>query len=142
MKKEITATPVPEHERMKFMPFLYTTYCFILAEQTMFRTARKISKDYQGGHWQFVKLSNGSGYAYPEGPTKFNVRVSGNDFEGMLSREAFGIVCTLFALSNACAYAFMKEKTVANESLAERYHQLLDFVQQLPEAKLIFKAID
>lgn len=142
MKAEIKATPVPEHERLKFIPFLYTTYCFILAEQTMFRSARKLSKEYQGGHWQFVRLSNGSGYAYPEQPEKFNIAVSGNGFEGKLSREAFGIVCTLFALSNACSYAFMKEKTAANESLADRYHKLLDYAQQLPEAKLIFRAID
>jgi hypothetical protein len=142
MKKEITATPVPEHERPKFMPHLYTARCFILSEQTMFRTARKLSKQYAGGHWEFVRLSNGSGYAYPDSPEKFDIRVSGNGFEGTLGKEAFGIVCTLFALSGSCAYAFMKELAAANETLHDHYHQLLDYVQQHAEAKLIFRAID
>ncbi|WP_179400666.1 antirestriction protein [Burkholderia guangdongensis] len=139
---EITVTAVPEQERMKFMPYLFTAKCFILSEQTLFRTARKISKEYNGGHWEFAKLSNGSGFAYPESPEKFSVYVDGNGFEGELGREAFGIVCTLFALSGACAYAFMKEMTAANETLHDHYHQLRDYVAQHTEAKQIFRAID
>lgn len=140
--KEITAVVVPENERMSFMPRLFTEKLFVFGESTMFSTARKISRSYRGGHWEFVRLSNGSGYAYPESPAEFDVFVEGNDFEGKLSREAFGIVCTLFALSGACSYAFFKEMTAANGSLSDRYHELRDYTSQHADAKLIYRAID
>jgi hypothetical protein len=140
--KEITGSVVPEQSRMEFMPTLFTKQCFVVGEQILFNTARKISKDYKGGLWQFVKLSNGSGFAYPEQPDVFNVSVPGNGYEGELSAEAFGIACTMMTLSETTMFAYMREMTAANEALADHFHKLGDFVAKHAESSKIFRAID
>jgi len=139
---EITATVVPENQRMSFMPMLFTKNIVVFGEGMMFRAARAFSKDYTGGHWEFIKLSNGSGYAHPTDLDEYNVLVQGNGFEGKLSADAFGIVCTMSALSEATMFCFLKEMTAANETCAKHYHQLREYLYQHEEAKLISQAID
>jgi hypothetical protein len=138
----ITSTVVPEHQRLDFMPSLFTRQCFVVGERMLFGVARRISQDYQGGLWTFVRLSNGAGYAYPVVPSQFNVFVSGNGYEGELSADAFGILCTLMALSETTMFAYMREMTAANEALADHFHLLGDFAAQHAEASKIFRAKD
>ncbi|MDL4916290.1 MAG: antirestriction protein [Enterobacterales bacterium endosymbiont of Blomia tropicalis] len=91
----ITARIIPNNRRMAFLPRLFGAW-YLTGEAGVYNHARTLCADYQGGSWEFVELSCGSGFMYPLSAERFTVSVSGNWFEGELSAEATGIVLTLF----------------------------------------------
>ena len=142
MVQKITSKKVPIERRKTFFPDLFTPQFFVLGEANLYDTATQLSKDYHGGLWDFVQLSNEGGFAYPYGPKEFNIYVPGNGYQDTLEPETFGIICTLFALSNTCIQAFNLKIRAANEVLADRYHALRDYVAQRPDRRIIMASID
>lgn len=132
---QITARTIPDDERLSFLPRVLAGK-YMLFENTVYGFADRNSKDYSGGFWTFVELSNGGFFIHPIAPEHFNVSCWGNHFEGRLSADAFGIGLTLFALSH------MSFEKGAPAILAERYHQLYEFAARHGEAELIFQFID
>lgn len=102
----------------------------LMVEQLVYRWARHLSPEYNGGMWEYYELSNGGFYMIPAmtGPIRFVC--DGNYCDCTLSPEAFGIVICLFALSDD------------RLDLADAYWQLRDYVDGHPEAALIYEAID
>ncbi|HDR9164780.1 TPA: antirestriction protein, partial [Burkholderia vietnamiensis] len=99
----VTATAVPETERLNFLPDVFGQKIMMHAEALLYHFARSFAPDdYSGGMWEFYKLSNGSGYAAPTTPERYNLSISGNGFEGSMSADAAGIVFTLFAMNRMC----------------------------------------
>ena len=131
----ITARTIPDEERLSFLPRVLAGK-YMLFENTVYGFADRNSKDYSGGFWAFVELSNGGFFIHPIAPEQFSVSCWSNHFEGRLSADAFGIGLTLFAFSH------MSFETGAPAILAERYHQLYEFAARHSEAELIFQFID
>ncbi|WP_175658210.1 antirestriction protein [Burkholderia vietnamiensis] len=139
---KVTATAVPEADRLKFMPDVFGPKIMMHAEALLYHYARCFAPDdYSGGMWEFYKLSNGSGYAAPTTPERYNLSVSGNGFEGSMSADAAGIVFTLFAMNSMCFELHGKDEALG-ELMAERWHALREFAAQHAEARSIFRAID
>lgn len=142
----ITATHVPVETGNEGAAFLQTLFgdhaidC-ILGERLIFQWARKIIEGYAGGQWCYFKLSNGSGFSMPSGDGPVNVTVDSNLFFSEMSREAAGIVVTLYAL-NHMVWRLAVEHDGRAERIQQSYELLRDYVSQHQESRLINAAID
>ncbi|EKT4503849.1 TPA: antirestriction protein [Pseudomonas aeruginosa] len=130
----ITANLLPEESRMGFLPAFFGQ-AMMIGEGLVYCWMRNLSEDYQGGYWDYFKLSNGGFYMAPRTSKKFRVLVAGNYFEGELSADAAGIVATLYAL---CELA----NRTASDRIVDLYHLLRDYASEHPDAGQIFAAID
>ena len=130
----ITANLLPEESRMGFLPAFFGQ-AMMIGEGLVYCWMRNLSEDYQGGYWDYFKLSNGGFYMAPRTSKKFRVLVAGNYFEGELSADAAGIVATLYAL---CELA----NRTASDRVVDLYHLLRDYASEHPDAGQIFAAID
>ncbi|MBN3785570.1 antirestriction protein [Burkholderia sp. Ac-20353] len=119
---------------MHFLPH-YFGMRYLHGESYVFEWARRLCRTYNGGHWQFFRLSNGGFYLAPEIAAPVSVCWHLNSYAGEMGIEAFGIVVTLFAL---CHMA----ETFGEEVHIERYHLLREFAAHHPEHREIFRAID
>ncbi|WP_205790750.1 antirestriction protein [Burkholderia sp. Ac-20353] len=131
---EIRSELVVEEQRLHFLPHYFGAR-YLHGEDYVFEWARRLCSTYNGGHWQFFRLSNGGFYLAPEIAAPVSVRWHLNSYEGTMGVEAFGIVVTLFAL---CHMA----ETFGDDSHIERYHLLREFAATHPERREIFRAID
>ncbi|WP_233869632.1 antirestriction protein [Paraburkholderia adhaesiva] len=136
----IVATRVPERSRLRFLPGLFGARGMMRGEAQIYATARALSEDYTGGSWTFWRLSNGGGYLAPQTPERLRVCVTGNQFDGVVSGDAFGIIVTLFVL-NAIIWR-MADSGGDPEPLSGLYHALRRFACGHAEASLILRAID
>ena len=138
----ITATQVPEHQRLNFLPRVFGPRLALLGESAVFDWMGHLCPDYSGGYWQFFDLSNGGFFmALDEGscPTSestplLRISVEGNGYTGTLSAEAAGVLVTLFAL-NHLLFA-------GHHGLIDAYDALTDFARQHPEVRAITRALD
>lgn len=130
----VTATVVPLSRRTQALPRVFGRH-MLRFERLAFFWAERISDSYDGGLWEFYDLSNGGFYMAPTGSARMHVSVEGNGFEGHLSRDAFGIVASLFAIN------YMVNGG-GDDRLIDLYHQLRDFAAAHAEAAAIFGAID
>ena len=119
---------------MGFLPAFFGQ-AMMIGEGLVYCWMRNLSEDYQGGYWDYFKLSNGGFYMAPRTSKKFRVLVAGNYFEGELSADAAGIVATLYAL---CELA----NRTASDRIVDLYHLLRDYASEHPDAGQIFAAID
>ena len=131
----VTATRVPEAERLDFLPRHFGQHLMVF-EQTLYTQMGRLCAGYSGGYWEFYDLSNGGCYLAPSGTTVYRVRVSSNYFEGDLSADAAGITATLYAI-NSLTFRYPQVRRHV-----DRYHQLRDFACGHAQASLILAAID
>jgi hypothetical protein len=139
MNEPITASRVPDNRCMRFLPDALGYRNMLYAEDLMYRWAAQLSPDYQGGSWDFFKLSNGGAFAAPVAPARLRLMVAGNGAEVELSAEAAGVTFWLFMLGQLASQAAGEAET---ERFAQLYHQLLDFARAHPERAGILAAID
>lgn len=131
----ITASIVPEDERMDFLPTHFGKD-FMKGENLVYAYADRLIEDYKGAYWIFYKLSNGSFFLAPRAET-LKISHADNYFEGTLSGEAAGIVVTLFAMNH-----LMSISKHDVDALVDAYYALKDYGCEHPEASLILSAID
>lgn len=131
---KITSFLVSPSKRAGFMPEMFGR-SHMIAENLIYTTMEKFFRTYDGGFWNFYKLSNGGFYMAPETDTAMPIFIATNDFDGELSADAAGIVVTLYVLNYFCC------KT-ENEELIDKYYHLRNFALEHKEARLIFAAID
>lgn len=131
----ITATLVPDANRLEFLPAMFGTRLMMRGEALVYGWMRRLCKDYQGGYFNFYTPSNGGGYLALAQVQPVQIDVDSNGFSGEMSADAAGIVATLFAL---CQLSNETEQ----EGIVELYHALRDFAGEHKEAALIFGAID
>ncbi|WP_028210767.1 antirestriction protein [Paraburkholderia mimosarum] len=141
-RAKITASAVPENRRMRFLVELFGERTFIRGEGLVFDWAARLSRDYDGGLWEFYKLSNGGAYVAPRRPERLRVSVALNGYEGAVSADAFGVVVTLFALNELANDLDMRERSEECDKIVDAYHALRDFALGHDEAPAILRAID
>ena len=132
----ITMTVVPNSKRPAFLPEK-TSAAYLAFETALYGIADNLSRDYDGGYWEFCELSNGGFYCCRATEDDFDC-VSSNGFECRMSADAFGITATLFALN--CAMDGQSGATL--EKLVDGYYRLRDYAAGHEEAARIFRMID
>jgi hypothetical protein len=135
---KITHHEVPASERLAFFPKSFGMRMMMAAEAMVYDRASELSTDYKGGLWMFYTLSNGGFYMAPQSPERFTVAVQGNDYEGEVSADAFGLIVSLFVLGALCWI----DHEDLREKFATHFHQLRDFARVHAEAGAILRAID
>lgn len=133
----IIANVVSDVERLDFLPE-YMPRFFIQFESALYWWMERLSTNYNGAYWEYVKLSNGSGYLYPVSDENYQIDVFGNHFSESVQPETAGIIATLFTLCNVSHVAggSIQEKAVSH------YNSLLEYVAQREDAGIIYRAID
>ena len=133
---KITCKRIPVNQRVKVTAELFGLAFPMRLEPAIFSIAGSLAEAYDGGYWEFYKLSNGGFYMALASDKQFVVTCE-NGFEGELSAEAFGIVCSLYAYSHL---SFSDGQFA--EICAEQYHLLREFALDHESAGAILAAID
>jgi hypothetical protein len=132
----ITNAIVPETDRMNIVDRLFGLGYVLKLEPTVFNIAEALADEYTGGYWEFHDLSNGGFYMAPRSETEFLVSCE-NGFDGKLSPDAFGITVCLYAFSEL---SFRDDRLA--QICAGQYHLLRAYIDEHPEARSIYRAID
>ncbi len=133
----ITRQRVDDDRRADHAGALFGGHFPLRLEPFIFDMARKLSRDYDGGYWEFYALSSGGFYMAPASNRNFRV-VCENGFEGELSADALGIVVCLYAYSHL---SFSKIDGFA-DMCGRQFHWLRDYALQHAEVQGILRAID
>ena len=132
----ITRELVAEQERISHTAKLFGLNFPMRLEPAIFNIAGNLASEYDGGFWEFWKLSNGGFYMAPASDEQFSVSAE-NGFEGRMSADALGITVCLYAYSHLSfgdgAFA---------ETCAEHFHLLRQLALSHDEAGQILQAID
>ena len=99
------------------------------------RHPKRLSPDYDGGFWEYYRLSNGGFYMAPEQQGLYRILCEGNGFSAAVSAECAGIIACAMAYSHLSFRAY-------GEHFARQFQKLSDFISQHHEARLIRKALD
>jgi len=130
----IQACVLPEESRMGFLPAFFGDAFMVVGESLIFHWMTVLSKDYNGGLWNYVTLSNRGFYMAPESAKKYSVCLPGQSSKDDLSPDAAGIVATLFALEQLAGKA-------NTEDFVSQYKLLRAFASQHAESQLILSVI-
>jgi hypothetical protein len=130
----INTTSVTADQRFKFLPRVFGARHMMRGESAVYDWMAELCRNYQGGYWDFIDLSNGGFYLRLAADNPLDVVVAGNGFSGGMSPDAASIVATLFALNDLIWRGA--------GHLDDAYYLLRDFAAQHPEARLILQAID
>lgn len=129
--EQITSTVVSDEDRDTFI-FKALGAAFINFENQVFITAESYT-EYRGGYWNFYRLSNGGIYMAPDSERTWRFRNPNNWSDEVMSSEALGIACCLYAFSYLSFHY---------PQAGDQYHLLYAFALEHPEANAIFAAID
>ena len=135
----VTASLVPNKARMSFLPTYFGPRFFLRGETLVYAWLDRLSKDYEGGCWDFYTLSNGGFYMAPRIEGRMRIVVEGNGFVGNMSADAAGIVVTMFTLGQLARENFRLHDV---DFLTKQYHFLREFVYGHAEGRKILSAID
>lgn len=132
-----------DNEKFNFLPRLFKNH-FMRCENHIYQLAEKLADNYQGGSWEFIEASNGALYMRPnvEKDYKFSVSCD-NYFEGELSGDAFGILCTFLTINNMCG--ILESKNAPQEKLKhfiDMNYLIKDFLLEHKEKYKLISAID
>lgn len=133
---KITSKRIPVNQRVKVTAGLFGLAFPMRLEPAIFSIAANLAAEYDGGYWEFYKLSNGGFYMAPASDKQFVVTCE-NGYEGSMSGNALGITACLYAYSHLSfgdgAFA---------EVCAQHYHWLREYALDHAEAGSIMQAID
>lgn len=133
--KTITANLVAdENERLDVTQKQFNGFYPFHIEPSIYKVADHLSPSYDGGYWDFYRLSNGGFFQAP--PDDQYKLICSNGFEGVASSFDFGIIVCLYT------YSTLSFKPNLQEIMSKHYHALRDFALDLPKNEIIFKAID
>ncbi|MFA6016403.1 MAG: antirestriction protein [Gallionellaceae bacterium] len=132
----ITRQRIATNQRVSHTVRLFGLNFPMRLEPAIFSIAGSLAAEYDGGYWEFYKISNGGFYMAPVSEQQFSVSAD-NGFEGSMSGDALGITACLYAYSHLSfgdgAFA---------EICAEQYHLLREFALDHAEVGSIMQAID
>ena len=140
----ITATLVPEDERMNELPsrglhaLNLGSPIPLGLDMQVFSVMDRLSASYSGGVWDYWRLSNGGFFMSPRREDSMTIRVDGNFFEGEVSPQAAGIIATLFGLN----WAMPRNQGKALDTMVKHFDLLRDYAFTHEEADAIFAALD
>lgn len=124
-------------QRVTHSAKLFGTSFPMVLEPFVFNMAAKLSRDYDGGLWNFYSLSNGAFYLAPTSPKSFPVS-SENGFHCSMTADALGITVCLYAYSHL-SFMHLGE---FSETCSKQYHLLLEYAFDHDEAACILGIID
>lgn len=130
----ITATLVPDNRRLDFLPRHFGERAMLRLENSVYDWMGNLCPSYRGGFWNYMELSNGGAFMFPDGVDQFDLKVDGNGFDCKVNAQVAGILATAFALNGMLWRGY--------DSLTEKYEQLLEFISQHPEAATMRRALD
>ena len=132
----VTRMLVPEDQRLVITEKLFGTWFPMRIEPFVYTITERLTKDYQGGYWEFYTLSNGGFHMAPATDRLYHVACD-NMYEGDLSADALGITACLYAYSHLSftGGAFARD-------CARHYHLLREYMFEHPEARAILGATD
>jgi hypothetical protein len=137
VQSNVTRVLVPEDRRLAVTEKLFGMHFPLRLEPLVYTITERLTKDYQGGYWNFYTLSNGGFYMAPAGDRNFHVMCD-NHFEGDLSADALGIVSCLYTFSNL---SFAGPDAFA-DICSDHYYWLREFMLEHSEAEAILGATD
>lgn len=133
----ITRELVPEDQRLTVTADLFGVHFPLQIEPTTYTWADHLSTEYNGGFWDFYRLSNSGFYLAPDSDLVYTV-ICDNGFVGQLSGDSIGIV--------ACLYAYSHLSFSRNEDFARvcdrHYYWLREFMFDHAEVAAILGATD
>ena len=128
---------VPEDQRLVVVERLFGMAFPLQLEPVIYGITERMAADYDGGYWEFWKLSNGGFYMAPAGDRVYHL-ICDNQFEGDLSADALGITACLYAYSNL---SFSGPDAFADICF-DQYHWLREYMFVHPEVEAILRATD
>ncbi|MEX6120360.1 antirestriction protein [Providencia hangzhouensis] len=137
----ITAIEVTKPQaRLDFLFSKLRDKC-IAFENAIFNWMDRNALAYNGGFWDFFKLSNGGFYMQP--PKGYMI-TSPNGFMDDVTAQEAGIIVTLMMLSHFSFVTYEKGQQEDCERISAYFHQLRDFIFTLPPESQtkILNAID
>lgn len=135
----LTATPVPDEQRLSFWPqHSSSTPQWLTLEPSVFARMDRFCADYSGGIWNFYTLSNGGTFMAPEAnedtDEKWSLFNTMNCNDAELSAEAAGIaVCLMTYIHHAIR--------TECDAMTEHYYRLRDYALAHPECRAIMRII-
>ena len=131
--KTIFAKKVDEADRARVLA-AHFPIAFVRFENFVQLLAEKICLQYHNEPWDFFELSNGGFYMAPATLKQYTVDIPfGRRYSGVLSNDAFGIVCCMYA------FCFLADQ---DEHLVHHYLWLMDYYQAHAELAKIWWAVD
>ena len=137
---KITAEVVPENLRMDVLPALFGS-AFMRGENLITGYMRNICAGYTGGHWDFIRLSNGGFYLRPDMEI-VELSITVNGFHEEVSADAAGIVVTLYALNMLMWDSADSDRQELLNHLYQQSEKLKDYAETTSEHSAIYRAID
>ncbi len=123
----VTRQLVPEDQRIAVTASLFGPHFPLQIEPVIYDIAEQMCENYQGGHWNYYRLSNSGFVILPDESEPFSV--SGY-YTGILTPEEFGVVCSTLAFN-----ALIWENDWAFSRMCAKFHsQLLHYVTGLPKS--------
>jgi len=132
----ITRQRIATNQRISHTARLFGLNFPLKLEPAVFSIAGNLAAEYDGGLWEFYKLSNGGFYMAPDSAEQFSVSAE-NGYEGSMSGNALGVTACLYAYSHLS----FGEGAFA-ETCAEQYHLLREYMLGHRESGEILQAID
>lgn len=130
----ISATLVTdENARMRCLPAIAGVRCCLL-EHAIYDALGRICASYNGGYWDYFKLSNGGFYMAPHTDALFQLSCE-NYFVAEVNANTAGLIATASAYSEL---SFLR----GGDCFAQAYHRLSYFIFQHPNAGVIRAALD
>lgn len=131
----LTATAITGPARLDFLPKLFNEQSYLYGERAVFEWMRRLCQDYNGGYWEYYKVSNGAYFMAPRRPEPVRLQWALNWSDETVSPMAAGIVVTLFGI-----YQILE--SFPDDDMAERYRLLCQYAYELPESRSIMRLID
>lgn len=130
----VAALVASDTERMRCLPEV-AGHHYIALEHTVYDMLGRLSEDYDGGMWDYYRLSNGGFYMAPAAVKPHRLVCDGNGFAGEVSADTAGIIATAMAYSHL---SFLPD----GSCFARAYELLSLFIFQHPEVRTIRAALD
>ena len=132
----ITVTHITdEDQRLLMFPLHFGTRNGLMFEQFVYTLADNFCPSYNGGYWEFFRLSNGGFFMHPHGNERMELR-STNGTEGIVARDTVGIVLCLFA------YSIMTERGAEPQRFQDHFDWLREYAFTHADYSFILSAID
>lgn len=135
----ITYSKVSESEKLDFFPTIFPSINDGMSFETLcFGFARSLIKSYDGGLWDFYKLSNGSGFISLSLSEDENILLENNMnyFSETVDGITAGVIISLFSLG------YLLNLTANSDEIRSLHNRLWDFANTLPTRSIIYKALD
>ena len=133
----VTRVLVPEDQRLAITEKLFGTWFPMRLEPFLYTITERLSKDYNGGYWEFYTLSNGGFYMAPSSDRHFHV-ICQNHFVGNLSADALGITACLYVYSNLS----ISGPDAFADVCFDHYHWLREYMMDHADVEAILGATD